>query len=52
MRDARDHAVPTARLDQADDGDQQRAQPDQDELQNFIEDGRKQAAERIHTAPR
>jgi len=29
MRNSRHHAVPTTRLDQADDGDQQCAKPDQ-----------------------
>ena len=39
------HAVPTAGFDQADDGDQHGAEPDQYELQHLIEDGRKQAAQ-------
>ena len=43
--DARHHAAPSAGFDQAEDGDQQRAQPDQDELQHLIEDGGEQAAE-------
>src|ERR1017187_4947183 len=35
--DASHHAVPTAGFDQPDDGNQQRAQPDQNELQHFVE---------------
>ncbi len=43
--DACHHAAPAAGFDQPEDGDEQRAQPDQDELQHFVEDGREQAAE-------
>jgi hypothetical protein len=40
-----DHAGPAAGFDEADDGDQHRAEPDEHELQHFVEDGREQAAE-------
>src|SRR5208337_3352634 len=43
---ARFQASPAARLDQAEDRDQQGAGPDQDELQNFVKDGGAQTAER------
>ena len=38
--------VPAADFDQAEDGDEQRAEPDEKELQDFVEDGGTQAAER------
>src|SRR5579883_979428 len=38
--DARDHAAPAAGFLETDDGDQNRTEPDQEELQNFVEDGR------------
>ena len=44
--DARHHAAPAAGFDQPEDGNQQRAQPDQDELQHLVEDRREQPAQR------
>src|SRR5229473_705293 len=46
LLNARDHALPSARFDQAQDGDEKRAEPDQEKLQNFVEDGGKQPAGR------
>ena len=44
--DAGDHSAPPAGLNHAKNRDQQRAEPDQKELQDFIEDGREQSAGR------
>ena len=47
---ARDHAAPPASFNHTQDGDQQRAEPDQEKLQNLIEDRGKQPARRnVHT---
>ena len=43
--DASDHAGPAAGFNHADDGDEERAEPDQNELQDLIEDGREEAAQ-------
>src|ERR1700721_577111 len=43
--DLRFQVGPAAGLDEAEDGDQERAQPDEKELQNLIENGRPQAAQ-------
>ena len=42
--DTRDHARPAVGFDEAQNRDEQRAEPDQEELQNFIKNGRKEAA--------
>ena len=42
---ARFQPAPAAGFDQAENRNQQRAQPDQNELQNLVEDGRTQAAQ-------
>ena len=43
---ARDDATPAAGFDQAEDRDEQRAQPDQEELQDLVKDRREQPAQR------
>ena len=45
LLDRRHHFRPAAGVDQAEDRNQQRAQPDQEELQHLVEDGRDQAAQ-------
>ena len=49
--DARHHAAPAAGFDQPDDGNQQRAQPDQHELQHLVEDRREQPAQAPRRPP-
>ena len=41
---ARDHAVPAASFYQAQNRDQKRPEPDQEELQDLVKDGREQSA--------
>ena len=43
--DARDQPGPAARFHQAQDGNQQRAKPDQEELQHLVEDRGEQPAQ-------
>src|SRR5450432_36072 len=45
LMDAGHHPVPTAGFDEPDDGDQHRAEPDEDKLQDLIKDCREQAAQ-------
>ena len=44
--EARLEAAPAAGLDESENGDEESAAPDEDELENLVEDGRPQAAER------
>ena len=43
LMDACDHPVPAACLNHAEDGNEQRAEPDEEKLQNFVENCRKQS---------
>jgi hypothetical protein len=43
--DAVDHALPAAGLDQAEEGDEEGAKPDEHELEDFIENGGEESAE-------
>ena len=43
--DAGDHPVPSSRFNQAEDRDQQRSQPDEDKLQDFVENRRTEPAQ-------
>ena len=44
LMNPRHHSAPSAGLDQPENRDEQRSEPDQEKLQHFIEDGRKQSA--------
>src|SRR6266481_765524 len=39
LLNARDHPLPSTRFDQTKDGNEERTEPDQEKLQNFVEDG-------------
>ena len=38
LLNARDHSLPATSFDQTKDGNEERAKPDQEELQDFVED--------------
>jgi len=52
LLNACDHALPSARFDQTKDGDEERAEPNQEKLQDFVEDGGKQPSGRHVNADR